>query len=199
MYVDVSLTLSDGVAALGFGLGLAHAPLHSPIAVNYRGSAGQSFGVFLTHGVSLTLDGDANDYVGKGMEGGTIVVLGTGVAHEPAVGNACFYGARGGEAFVAGTAGERFAVSNRGAVLVVEGAGDHACEYMTAGTVVLLGPVGRNFASGMSGGAAFVLDGNRTAMSPDNPAIAGFFIFVIQSVATGGSVVEGRGPPQFTR
>jgi glutamate synthase domain-containing protein 2/glutamate synthase domain-containing protein 1/glutamate synthase domain-containing protein 3 len=124
----------------------------------YSGSAGQSFGAFLTDGLTLELDGDANDYVGKGMEGGKIVVRGPGNPGEPAIGNACFYGARGGEAFVSGGAGERLAVRNSGATVVVEGAGDHACEYMTAGTVVIVGATGRNFASGMSGGEVFVLD-----------------------------------------
>ena len=121
----------------------------------YTGSAGQSFGAFLTGGLRLELDGDANDYVGKSMEGGTIVVRSPGAADEPSIGNACFYGARGGHAYVTGTAGERFAVRNSGATLVVEGAGAHACEYMTAGSVAILGPIGRNAASGMSGGEAF--------------------------------------------
>jgi glutamate synthase (NADPH/NADH) large chain/glutamate synthase (ferredoxin) len=123
----------------------------------YTGSAGQSFGAFLTGGLRLELNGDANDYVGKSMEGGTIVVRAPGPADQPSIGNACFYGARGGEAYVTGTAGERLAVRNSGATLVVEGAGAHACEYMTAGSVVILGPVGRNAASGMSGGEAFFL------------------------------------------
>ena len=126
--------------------------------VRYRGTAGQSFGAFLSDGVHLTLDGDANDYVGKSMEAGSIVVLGHDRPHEPVIGNACFYGARGGRAFIHGTAGERFAVRNSGAQLVAEGAGDHACEYMTSGTVILLGPVGRNLASGMSGGKLFLFD-----------------------------------------
>jgi glutamate synthase domain-containing protein 3 len=121
----------------------------------YTGSAGQSFGAFLTGGLRLELDGDANDYVGKSMEGGTIVVRAPGSADEPSIGNACFYGARGGDAYVTGTAGERLAVRNSGASIVVEGAGAHACEYMTAGAVAILGPIGRNAASGMSGGEAF--------------------------------------------
>ena len=132
----------------------------------YRGTAGQSFGAFLTRGVALDLDGDANDYVGKCMDGGTIVVRGTGDASQPAIGNTCFYGARGGEAYVCGTAGERFAVRNSGAMLVVEGAGDHACEYMTAGSVAVLGPVGRNAASGMSGGIAFFLCDEEPSWGP---------------------------------
>jgi glutamate synthase domain-containing protein 2/glutamate synthase domain-containing protein 1/glutamate synthase domain-containing protein 3 len=130
----------------------------------YSGSAGQSFGAFLTDGLVLELEGDANDYVGKSMEGGRIVVRAPGKPGEPAIGNACFYGARGGEAFVSGGAGERLAVRNSGGTVVVEGAGDHACEYMTAGTVVILGQTGRNFASGMSGGEVFVLDGDAATM-----------------------------------
>ena len=130
----------------------------------YAGSAGQSFGAFLTDGLVLELEGDANDYVGKGMEGGKIIVHAPGNPGEPAIGNACCYGARGGEAFVSGGAGERLAVRNSGAVVVVEGAGDHACEYMTAGTVAILGPAGRNFASGMSGGEVFVLDAEISGM-----------------------------------
>jgi glutamate synthase domain-containing protein 2/glutamate synthase domain-containing protein 1/glutamate synthase domain-containing protein 3 len=123
----------------------------------YTGSAGQSFGAFLTGGLQLELDGEANDYVGKSMEGGTIIVRSPGKADEPSIGNACFYGARGGNAYVTGTAGERFAVRNSGSHLVVEGAGAHCCEYMTAGRVAVLGPVGRNAASGMSGGEVFFL------------------------------------------
>jgi glutamate synthase (ferredoxin) len=122
----------------------------------YAGSAGQSFGAFLADPLTLELAGDANDGVGKGMSGGTIVVHGAGSPDEPAIGNACFYGARGGAAYVRGTAGERLAVRNSGATVVVEGAGDHACEYMTAGSVAILGPTGRNLASGMTGGELFV-------------------------------------------
>jgi len=123
----------------------------------YVGTAGQSFGAFLTAGLTLELDGDANDYVGKSMEGGTIVVRGPGAPGEPAIGNACFYGARGGFGYISGAAGERLAVRNSGASIVVEGAGDHACEYMTAGTVAIVGALGRNIASGMTGGELFVI------------------------------------------
>ena len=123
----------------------------------YTGSAGQSFGAFITDGLHLELDGEANDYVGKSMEGGSIVVRTPGLPDVPSIGNACFYGARGGAAYITGTAGERFAVRNSGCRLVVEGAGAHACEYMTAGTVAILGPIGRNAASGMSGGEVFFL------------------------------------------
>jgi glutamate synthase domain-containing protein 3 len=129
----------------------------TPQVRRYTGSAGQSFGAFITDGLRLELDGEANDYVGKSMEGGTIVVRTPGSTDEPSIGNACFYGARGGAAYVTGTAGERLAVRNSGARVVIEGAGAHACEYMTAGAVAILGPVGRNAASGMSGGEAFFL------------------------------------------
>ena len=128
-----------------------------PQTRRYTGSAGQSFGAFITAGLRLELDGEANDYVGKSMEGVTLIVRTPGLADEPSIGNACFYGARGGAAFITGTAGERLAVRNSGARIVVEGAGAHACEYMTAGAVAIIGPVGRNAASGMSGGEAFFL------------------------------------------
>jgi glutamate synthase (NADPH/NADH) large chain len=133
------------------------------IAISFRGSAGQSFGAFLPGGITLRLAGDANDYVGKGLSGGRIIV-----APDPAspfaaeeqtiAGNVIGYGATGGEIFLRGTVGERFCVRNSGALAVAEGVGDHACEYMTGGQVVVLGPVGRNFAAGMSGGIAYVLD-----------------------------------------
>ena len=133
------------------------------IRFRFNGSAGQSFGAFLAKGVTLTLNGDANDYVGKGLSGGRIVVYppgGSGFAPEESiiVGNVALYGATSGEAFFNGMAGERFAVRNSGATAVVEGVGDHGCEYMTRGTVVVLGPTGRNFAAGMTGGIAYVLD-----------------------------------------
>jgi glutamate synthase domain-containing protein 3 len=133
------------------------------IEITFTGSAGQSFGAFLAHGVTLQLIGDANDYLGKGLSGGRIVVqTPPNSPFDPKrnviVGNTLLYGATSGEVFVNGLAGERFAVRNSGAVAVVEGVGDHACEYMTAGTVVVLGQTGRNFAAGMSGGVAYVLD-----------------------------------------
>ena len=132
------------------------------IAVSLRGTAGQSFGAFLAHGVTLDLTGDANDYVGKGLSGGKVIVRQPDVARDPGaniiVGNTVLYGAIAGEAYFNGVAGERFAVRNSGAVAVVEGAGDHCCEYMTGGVVMVLGAVGRNFAAGMSGGIAYVYD-----------------------------------------
>jgi len=135
----------------------------APITVKLKGVAGQSFGVFNVDGLNLHLQGDANDYVGKGMAGGEIVITpapgGEFDPHvTPIVGNTCLYGATGGALFAVGTAGERFGVRNSGAIAVVEGCGDHGCEYMTGGTVVSLGSVGVNFGAGMSGGMAFVLD-----------------------------------------
>jgi glutamate synthase (ferredoxin) len=133
------------------------------INVHFTGSAGQSFGAFVPRGISLTLEGDANDYWGKGLSGGKLVVFpphrATFVPEKNIIiGNVALYGATSGEAFVRGIAGERFAVRNSGVHAVVEGIGDHGCEYMTGGSVVVLGPTGRNFAAGMSGGVAYVLD-----------------------------------------
>src|SRR5262249_50011642 len=133
------------------------------IKVRFTGSAGQSFGAFLPKGVSLNLEGDANDYFGKGLSGGRLVVFPSSSATFKAeenivIGNVALYGATSGEAFIRGVAGERFAVRNSGAIAVVEGVGDHGCEYMTGGRVVVLGRSGRNFAAGMSGGIAYVID-----------------------------------------
>jgi glutamate synthase (NADPH/NADH) large chain len=133
------------------------------VVVKLRGTAGQSFGAWLAAGVTLDLEGEANDYVGKGLSGGRIVVrppADTGVVPERSiiVGNTVLYGAIAGECYFRGIAGERFAVRNSGAVAVVEGTGDHGCEYMTGGVVAVIGPTGRNFAAGMSGGIAYVLD-----------------------------------------
>jgi len=133
------------------------------IRMHFTGSAGQSFGAFVPRGVTLTLEGDANDYIGKGLSGGKIIVYppqgATFVAEENIlVGNVVLYGATSGEAYFRGVAGERFAVRNSGVLTVVEGVGDHGCEYMTGGRVVVIGGTGRNFAAGMSGGLAYVLD-----------------------------------------
>ncbi len=133
------------------------------ISIQLEGSAGQSFGAWLAHGVSLSLTGEANDYVGKGLSGGRLVIRPSPRSRRAAeqniiVGNVALYGATAGEAFICGVAGERFCVRNSGAVAVVEGVGDHGCEYMTGGTVVVIGATGRNFAAGMSGGVAYVLD-----------------------------------------
>src|ERR1044071_4586801 len=132
------------------------------IKLHFTGSAGQSFGAFVPKGMTLTLEGDSNDYLGKGLSGGKIVVYppkeATFVAEENVIiGNVAFYGATQGEGYIRGVAGERFCVRNSGATAVVEGVGDHGCEYMTGGRVVVLGHTGRNFAAGMSGGVAYVL------------------------------------------
>ena len=154
-----------GAAALG----------DDSVRASLRGCAGQSLGAFLTTGVTIAVNGDANDYVGKGLSGGIIVVRPPDEAPRVAadniiVGNACLYGATAGAVYFAGIAGERFAVRNSGATAVVEGIGDHGCEYMTGGTVVVLGATGRNFAAGMSGGMAFVHDPDGEFAARCNPA-----------------------------
>jgi glutamate synthase (NADPH/NADH) large chain len=133
------------------------------VNLRFKGSAGQSFGAFLVKGVRLTLEGDANDYLGKGLSGGKIIVVPPeGSAFQPEMniiaGNTLMYGATSGEVYINGIAGERFCVRNSGALAVVEGTGDHCCEYMTGGRTVVLGKTGRNFAAGMSGGIAYVLN-----------------------------------------
>ncbi|MEE8613262.1 MAG: glutamate synthase-related protein, partial [Nitrospirales bacterium] len=133
------------------------------IRIRFTGSAGQSFGAFLSRGITLSLEGESNDYLGKGLSGGKIIVIppkgSTFVPEETIlIGNTSLYGATGGECYFYGTAGERFAVRNSGARAVIEGTGDHGCEYMTGGVVVVLGKTGRNFAAGMSGGEAYVLN-----------------------------------------
>ncbi|HTR53185.1 MAG TPA: glutamate synthase large subunit [Kofleriaceae bacterium] len=166
-------TLVSGEIARRHGAqGLPEGSLH----VRFTGCAGQSFGAFLAPGVTLELVGDANDYVGKGMAGGRIVVRPPAGARFAAednviVGNVALYGATAGELFANGLAGERFAVRNSGARAVVEGVGDHGCEYMTGGVVVVLGAVGRNFAAGMSGGTAFVFDPAQTFRAACNLAM----------------------------
>ncbi|MDE1467431.1 glutamate synthase large subunit [Aurantiacibacter sp. D1-12] len=155
----VGTMLSGEIATLHGHKGL---PVDT-IRVNFTGTAGQSFAAWLAHGVTLNLVGDGNDYVGKGLSGGRVIVRQPdNVDRDPGeniiVGNTCLYGAIAGEAYFAGVAGERFAVRNSGAVAVVEGTGDHGCEYMTGGVVAVLGRTGRNFAAGMSGGIAYVYD-----------------------------------------
>ena len=147
------------------------------IDVEFKGSAGQSFGGWLADGVTFTLHGDANDYTGKGLSGGTLAVMPPDgvsyVAEENVlIGNTVLYGATSGKAFFRGLAGERFCVRNSGASAVIEGVGDHGCEYMTGGRVVVLGPTGRNFAAGMSGGLAFVLDEEGMFAGRVNPEMA---------------------------
>jgi len=136
------------------------------INVRFKGSAGQSFGAFLARGISFKLEGETNDYFAKGLSGGSISILPPTRASFPAeeniiAGNTGLYGATSGELYINGKVGERFGVRNSGAIAVIEGAGDHCCEYMTGGRVVVLGETGRNFAAGMSGGVAYVWDKNR--------------------------------------
>jgi glutamate synthase (NADPH) large chain len=168
------------------------------ISVRLRGTAGQSFGAFLARGVTLELTGDANDYVGKGLSGGKLIVRQPREAtRDPTeniiVGNTVLYGAISGEAHFEGVAGERFAVRNSGAIAVVEGTGDHGCEYMTGGIVVVLGNTGRNFAAGMSGGVAYVYDADRTFKAQCNPAMVD--LETIASAASAGA--EETGMPRL--
>jgi glutamate synthase (NADPH) large chain len=174
------------------------------IDISFTGSAGQSFGAFVPRGVTLRLSGDANDYLGKGLSGGRLVVRPHpdavfAAAEQVIAGNVIGYGATSGEIFLSGVVGERFCVRNSGALAVAEGVGDHGCEYMTGGRVVILGPVGRNFAAGMSGGIAYVLDlpakRVNTEMVDLEPVVPGSedarFLFDVISrhrVATGSAV-----------
>lgn len=160
---SVGAMLSGAISKTHGSAGLPDDSIH----IKLSGSAGQSFGAFLASGVTLDLVGDANDYVGKGLSGGRIIVSppkARSYASEDniIVGNTVLYGATRGEAYFSGIAGERFAVRNSGATAVVEGMGDHGCEYMTGGTVVCLGATGRNFAAGMSGGVAYVFERERS-------------------------------------
>jgi glutamate synthase (NADPH/NADH) large chain len=144
------------------------------LSLNFKGSAGQSFGAFGIKGLSLNIEGDANDYVGKGLSGATISIKlpeeSNLVSHENTIiGNTVLYGATSGKLFAAGKAGERFAVRNSGAISVVEGCDSNGCEYMTGGTVIILGEVGDNFAAGMTGGMAFVYDVNKQFHKKANP------------------------------
>ncbi len=169
---SVGAMLSGEVAKRYGHAGLPDDTIHIQLA----GTAGQSFGAFLAHGVTLDLVGEGNDYVGKGLAGGRVIVRspndfrGFGPEHI-IVGNTVLFGATGGEAYFNGVAGERFAVRNSGAAAVVEGVGDHGCEYMTGGTVIVLGDTGRNFAAGMSGGVAYIYDPDRTFAQKCNLAM----------------------------
>ncbi len=150
----------------------------STLNLALSGSAGQSLGAFLVKGVRITLTGESNDYVGKGMSGGEIIVVPSPTSKfEPSknsiCGNTVLYGATGGSLYIRGRAGERFAVRNSGATAVVEGIGDHGCEYMTNGRIVVLGVTGKNFAAGMSGGVAYVLDQEGTFEQRCNRAMVG--------------------------
>ncbi|MEO6716290.1 MAG: glutamate synthase large subunit [Novosphingobium sp.] len=183
----------SGEVARRFG----HAGLPDNIIhITLTGVAGQSFGAFLAHGVTLDLTGDANDYVGKGLSGGRVIVRQPRhVARDPAnniiVGNTVLYGAIAGEAFFNGVAGERFAVRNSGAVAVVEGTGDHGCEYMTGGVVAVLGRTGRNFAAGMSGGVAYVYDERGEFAQLCNPSMVD-----LEQISPLRDEEDGAGRPQ---
>jgi glutamate synthase (NADPH/NADH) large chain len=160
----------------------------SPIDIHFTGSAGQSFGVWNAGGLNMTLEGDANDYVGKGMAGGKLILkapFGSDFrSHETTImGNTCLYGATSGKLFAAGLAGERFAVRNSGAIAIVEGIGDHGCEYMTGGVIAVLGEVGINFGAGMTGGFAFVLDESRNFVDKYNHELVDIHRVYTESMA----------------
>jgi glutamate synthase (ferredoxin) len=177
--VESAYEITNADRAVGARLGGAIAkavgsvPPAGRVRARFEGSAGQSFGAFLTAGVELRLVGEANDYVGKSMSGGRVVVSPPpGDAGDAVLlGNTALYGATGGEVFCAGSAGERFAVRNSGATAVVEGVGDHGCEYMTRGTVVVLGLHGRNLGAGMTGGEAFLLDADDELLNDELVAL----------------------------
>ncbi len=173
------VTTADRSFGAGLTGALERGELHGPVRIELRGAAGQSFGAFAGPGIELRLTGQANDYVAKGLSGGSITVtpepdLGTAAGGEAIAGNTCLYGATGGRLHLVGRAGMRFAVRNSGAEAVVEGIGPHGCEYMTGGTVVVLGPVGANFGAGMTGGRAYLYDpsGRHTAALDDRSVTA---------------------------
>lgn len=163
------------------------------LAFNLRGSAGQSFGAFLVAGMDVTVTGEANDYIGKGMAGGTLTILpppnaGFDPSEASIVGNTCLYGATGGRFFVHGRAGERFAVRNSFCEAVCEGAGDHCCEYMTGGVVAVVGSVGRNVGAGMTGGIGYFYDADGSFCSKVNPEIV-----TVQRILTAAGEAQLKG------
>jgi len=167
------------------------------VHLHFDGSAGQSFGAFVPKGVTLELEGDANDYLGKGLSGGKIIVYppsgSTFVAEENIIaGNVAFYGATSGEAYIRGMAGERFCVRNSGVNTVVEAIGDHGCEYMTGGIVVVLGLTGRNFAAGMSGGVAYILDEKGDFPTRCNQQMVGLEKLVDEDVTVLKAMIENH-------
>ena len=169
------------------------------ITLKLSGTAGQSLGAFLARGVTMELTGEANDYVGKGLSGGRIVIKPPaafkGKSEENIiVGNTVLYGAIAGEVYFSGVAGERFAVRNSGATAVVEGTGDHGCEYMTGGTVVVLGQTGRNFAAGMSGGVAYVLDEDGSFEKRCNLSMVALEAVSEDALMPETGELEGNGP-----
>ncbi|MDQ6614921.1 MAG: glutamate synthase-related protein [Actinomycetota bacterium] len=176
---ELNYRISNGDRTFGAALGGALAlefgttTPRGNVRVRLEGEAGQSFGAFITDGIWLDLSGEANDYVGKGMGGGRIVIRppADDAGNPVLAGNTCLYGATGGTVWIAGSVGERFAVRNSGATAVVEGAGDHCCEYMTGGTVVVLGPIGYNVGAGMTGGGVYLWDPEHRATVQINPAL----------------------------
>jgi glutamate synthase (NADPH/NADH) large chain len=172
-----------------------HGMSDQAVHIRLTGVAGQSFAAFLARGVTLDLHGDANDYVGKGLSGGRVIVQPPESTSRTAgeniiVGNTVLYGAIAGEAYFEGVAGERFAVRNSGAIAVVEGVGDHGCEYMTGGVVMVLGRTGRNFAAGMSGGIAYVLDEQRQFRNQCNMAMVD-----VEAISLDGDDASDGAPP----
>jgi glutamate synthase (NADPH/NADH) large chain/glutamate synthase (ferredoxin) len=178
-FMEVARNVNRTVGAMLSGELVRRQPNGLPddtLRIQLEGTGGQSFGAFLAQGITLYLIGDANDYTGKGLSGGRVVVRPSldfrgAASRNIIVGNTVMYGATSGEAFFAGVAGERFAVRLSGATAVVEGTGDHGCEYMTGGTVAVLGPTGRNFAAGMSGGIAYVYDEDGQFAARCNPTM----------------------------
>jgi glutamate synthase (NADPH) large chain len=164
----VGAMLSNEVSKIFGSVGLPE----DTIQYKFSGSAGQTFGGFLAKGISFELEGEANDYFGKGLSGGKLIIYPSRNSNFKAeeniiIGNVAFYGATSGSAFIKGKAGERFCVRNSGVNAVVEGIGDHGCEYMTGGMVVILGEIGRNFAAGMSGGLAYIYESNLSNVNPE--------------------------------
>jgi glutamate synthase (NADPH/NADH) large chain len=188
---SIGARLSGEIARLHGNHGMNDAP----VSLRLKGSAGQSFGVWNAGGLNLYLEGDANDYVGKGMAGGTIVIHPPKNSHfktqdSTIIGNTCLYGATGGKLFAAGLAGERFAVRNSGAHSVVEGIGDHGCEYMTGGMITILGNTGVNFGAGMTGGIAYVLDLDRSFIDCINNELIDIHRIVDESMELHRSLLE---------
>jgi glutamate synthase (NADPH/NADH) large chain len=189
----VGTMLSNEISKVYLGKGLPEGTIH----YKFKGSAGQSFGAFAAPGLRFELEGDANDYFGKGLSGGQLILYPDKRSKfDPSdniiAGNVAFYGATAGEAYIRGLAGERFAVRNSGAKAVVEGVGDHGCEYMTGGTVVILGETGRNFAAGMSGGIAYVYDTKGKFKERCNTEMIGFDPMEQEDIAALKHLIENH-------
>jgi glutamate synthase (NADPH/NADH) large chain len=188
---SIGARLSGEIARVHGNHGMSDNPIH----LNLSGSAGQSFGVWNAGGLNMTLEGDANDYVGKGMAGGKLVIAPPKNSHfktqdSTIIGNTCLYGATGGKLLAAGLAGERFAVRNSGAHAMVEGIGDHGCEYMTGGIVTILGNTGLNFGAGMTGGIAYVLDLDRNFIDRVNKELIDIHRITDESMESHGAYLD---------